>query len=107
MAADGYLYNGKPIDRMPIIRDLLADLPSVEAVLICPFLEQAPALDGLEHAVLFDTALAAEPIADYSPMPFNHPLYHVFIGDHRRAEMHHSWCWRHFDAAYQGTPSAM
>ena len=78
MAADGYLYNGKPIDRMPIIRDLLADLPSVEAVLICPFLEQAPALDGLEHAVLFDTALAAEPIADYSPMPFNHPLYIMY-----------------------------
>ena len=78
MAADGYLYNGKPIDRMPIIRDLLADLPSVEAVLICPFLEQAPALDGLEHAVLFDMALAAEPISDYSPMPFNHPLYIMY-----------------------------
>ena len=78
MAADGYLYNGKPIDRMPIIRDLLANLPSVEAVLICPFLEQAPALDGLEHAVLFDMALAAEPISDYSPMPFNHPLYIMY-----------------------------
>ena len=78
MAADGYLYNGKPIDRMPIIRDLLADLPSVEAVLICPFLEQAPALDGLEHAVLFDMALAAEPISDYSPMPFNRPLYIMY-----------------------------
>ena len=31
MAADGYLYNGKPIERMSIIRDLLADLPSVRA----------------------------------------------------------------------------
>ena len=63
---------------MPIIRDLLADLPSVEAVLICPFLEQAPALDGLDHAVLFDVALTADPITDYSPMPFNHPLYIMY-----------------------------
>ena len=78
MAADGYLYNGKPIDRMSIIRDLLADLPSVEAVLICPLVEKAPSLDGLDHAVLFDAALTADPITGYSPMPFNHPLYIMY-----------------------------
>ena len=78
MAADGYLYNGKPIDRMSIIRDLLADLPSVEAVLICPLLEKSPSLDGLDHAVLFEAALTADPITGYSPMPFNHPLYIMY-----------------------------
>ena len=34
MAADGYQYNGKPIDRMEIIRELVQEIPSIEQVLI-------------------------------------------------------------------------
>lgn len=78
MAADGYRYNGKPIDRMPIIRDLLAEIPSIKAVLIVPFLDDTPGLDDLAGAVLFDEALAADPIDDYAAMPFNHPLYILY-----------------------------
>ena len=78
MAADGYRYNAKPIDRMGIVRDLVAALPSIEKVLIVPFLEDAPDCTGLD-AVLFDTAIAeSTPVDDFVRMPFNHPLYIVY-----------------------------
>ncbi len=82
MAADGYRYNGKPFDRMGIIRDLAAALPSVKAVLIVPFLNapdtNAPDIGGL-NATLFQDALSlAEPQTTFTPMPFNHPLYILY-----------------------------
>ncbi len=78
MAADGYRYNGKPIDRMGIVRDLVASLPSIEHVLIVPFLENTPDYTGL-NATIFDAAIQdADPVQDFTRMPFNHPLYIVY-----------------------------
>ena len=39
MACDGYLYAGKKIDRMPLVADLVKKLPTLEAVLILPYLD--------------------------------------------------------------------
>ncbi len=78
IAADGYRYNGKALDRMPIIRDLLDAVPSIEQVLIIPFLADEPMLDGIDQAVIWDEALKAEPIQDFIRMPFNHPLYILY-----------------------------
>ena len=74
MAADGYTYNGKRQERMPVVRDMVAAMPSVKSVLIVPFLDEAPDIGGLPGAVYFDEALsAAEPEAGFTPMPFNPP----------------------------------
>ena len=83
MAADGYRYNGKRQERMPVIRDLAAAMPSVKSVLIVPFLDEAPGLEGIDNAILFDDALtdaltAAEPATGFERMPFNHPLYIMY-----------------------------
>ena len=83
MAADGYRYGGKDIDRMPIIRDLLKEVPSIERVLVVPFLNASPDFSGLnrseiDQTVMFDHALTAEPIQDFTRMPFNHPLYILY-----------------------------
>ena len=78
MAADGYRYNGKPLDRMPIIRDVLAAVPSIEQVLIIPFLSDAPDCAGIDNATIWDDALTAAPINDFIRMPFNHPLYILY-----------------------------
>ena len=42
MACDGYLYAGKKIDRLTHVAELAARLPSLEAVLILPYLENSP-----------------------------------------------------------------
>jgi acetoacetyl-CoA synthetase len=78
MVADGYRYNGKPLDRMEIIRDLVAELPSIRAVLVVPFLENDPDLSGLNATLYEDALQGAEPVPNFTLMPFNHPLYIVY-----------------------------
>ena len=79
MAADGYHYNGKRQERMQVVRDMAAAMPSVKSVLVVPFLDEAPDLDGLPGAVLFGDALgAADPATGFEPLPFNHPLYILY-----------------------------
>ena len=78
MAADGYRYGGKSLDRMEIINALVAATPSIEKVVIVPFLNQDPDLSGLDQAVLFAETQTAEPIEDFVSMPFNHPLYILY-----------------------------
>ena len=44
--ADGYLYNGKPFDSLDKVRRLAAAVESVRRVVVIPYLEPRPALDG-------------------------------------------------------------
>jgi acetoacetyl-CoA synthetase len=63
---------------MGIIRDLVANLPSLKRILILPFLEDTPDLTGLDQAVMFAGALKSTPIDDFMRLPFNHPLYIMY-----------------------------
>jgi acetoacetyl-CoA synthetase len=78
MAADGYHYNGKPVERMDIIRDLVAEMSSIECLLIVPFLEDAPQYDGLNATLFNDAVATATPVDGFTRMPFNHPLYIMY-----------------------------
>ena len=79
MACDGYLYAGKKIDRMQLVADLTAKLPSLEAVLILPYLNDPPDCDKIPNAVLFETALSiAEPVRGFTRIGFNDPLYILY-----------------------------
>lgn len=79
IACDGYHYAGKTFDRMAILRDLAAALPSVTHMLVIPFLDPAPDLSGLPQPALFDAALqAATPVSSFTPVNFNDPLYILY-----------------------------
>jgi len=78
IACDGYSYGGKPFDRMEIVRDLAAGMPSVTRTLIVPFLNDSPDLSGLPNPALFAEAEAAEPLADFVRVGFNDPLYILY-----------------------------
>jgi acetoacetyl-CoA synthetase len=79
MACDGYIYAGKSIDRMPVVGDLAANLPSIEAVLVCGYLNDRPDLSAIRGAVNFDDALnASSPATDYVRVGFNDPLYILY-----------------------------
>ena len=84
IAADGYFYGGKAFDRLPQLREILAELPTVEHVIVVPYTQERPPLDGVGggagNAALYGAALAAEhggPI-DFVRMPFDHPLVIMF-----------------------------
>ena len=78
MAAEGYRYNGKEIDRRDIIASLTREIPSIRSVLIVPFLDDAPDLSAVPNVTMFDDALKATPADRFEPMPFNHPLYIMY-----------------------------
>ena len=78
VATDGYFYNGKSIDSMPVVRALAARLPTLSSIVIVPYRSSAPDLDGLPDTVLFDSIAADDAPAAYEPLPFAHPLYILY-----------------------------
>jgi acetoacetyl-CoA synthetase len=78
--ADGYYYNGKThsvLDKLPAI---LAEMPSVEAVVVFPYTAEAPDLSAVRGATLFDAFIADHPPGpiDFVRVGFNDPLYIMF-----------------------------
>ena len=80
IAADGYTYNGKPIDSLGRVREALESLPSVEAVIVIPYLADDPDLGALPLASTLEDAIAPFPAGEieFRQLPFAHPLYILF-----------------------------
>ncbi len=51
--ADGYFYNGKVLDSLAPVRGVLERLPSVERVIVVPYVGATPDLAGLPNALQF------------------------------------------------------
>jgi acetoacetyl-CoA synthetase len=90
-AVDGYRYGGKDFDRRDTVRELVAQLPSVKAVILVPYLDpqawlgdaiELPARDGAPArrvpVVRWADALAAPARFEPVPVPFDHPLWIVY-----------------------------
>ena len=79
-AADGYHYNGKSHDSLARVGEIVAKLPSVQRVVVIPYLVASPDAGKLDRAVHwgdFVAPHAAGPI-DFRRLPFAHPLYIMF-----------------------------
>ncbi len=77
---DGYWYNGKAVPVLDKVREIVARLPSVERVVVVPYLQPTAVasddLASIRTALPWDVWLApylAGPI-DYVQLPFAHPL---------------------------------
>jgi acetoacetyl-CoA synthetase len=80
VCCDGYYYNGKAVETLPRIAEIVKRLPTVKRVVVVPYISEAPVVDGVANAVRWDDFLApheAGPIA-FRRMPFNHPLYILY-----------------------------
>ncbi len=80
VGADGYRYNGAPIDSLGRIREVLAGVPSVELAVIVPYLRRAPDLGSVPGAITWDELALAHPVRaiEYEPVAFDHPLYIMY-----------------------------
>jgi acetoacetyl-CoA synthetase len=79
-AADGYSYSGKLHDRLGRLKDIMGELPSVEKLVVVPFVAERPDLAGLPKAILWEDFMAPD---DGSPIPYRdvpaeHPLYVMY-----------------------------
>ncbi|WP_276199939.1 acetoacetate--CoA ligase [Chelatococcus sp. XZ-Ab1] len=82
IAIDGYFYAGKRLDLTDKVRDVVARLPSLAAVLVVPYVgiadEVAASVGDKATALPALTAeYAAKPVT-YERLPFNHPLCILF-----------------------------
>ena len=78
-AADGYQYNGKRINSLDKLKDILTELPSVEKVVVIPFESENLDLSGINRGVLYGEFLPAKaPSLEFAQLPFDHPLYIMY-----------------------------
>jgi acetoacetyl-CoA synthetase len=80
IAADGYRYGGKRIDILPRLREIGGRIPGIERVVVLPYNDPKPALEGLPGAVRWDDWVAAAPDRPltFARLPFDHPLYIMY-----------------------------
>ena len=113
VTVDGYWYNGKALPILDRVAAIVAQLPTVERVVVIPYLEatgQSPGdTSGIRGAVGWEAFLAphaAGPV-DYAASAVRPSALHpLLVGDDRRPEMHRAWRRRHPAAAHEGTPAA-
>ena len=82
LTADGYFYSGKRLDSLETIGTVAAQLPSVERIVVIPYLADRPPLERLGAAAArathwLDFGTRGAPLR-FTPLPFNHPLYILF-----------------------------
>jgi acetoacetyl-CoA synthetase len=80
--ADGYIYANKSIDSLGSVSEVLAKIPSVQQVVIIPYVNATPDLgrlgEGRSKATLFDAFGKPGTALQFAQMPFNHPLYILY-----------------------------
>jgi acetoacetyl-CoA synthetase len=78
--ANGYWFKGKSLDSIERISDILAQLPSIEKVVVVPYTEQEPDISGVPNAVHYRDFKSSESNLEieFEQLPFEHPLYIMY-----------------------------
>lgn len=79
-AVDGYTYGGRGFDRRDVVADLSRNMPSVEKVVVLPYLEADPDISSIPDAMSWDELLATDPEAElaFTRVPFESPLWVLY-----------------------------
>jgi acetoacetyl-CoA synthetase len=81
ISVDGYYYNGKTFDVLGKLGEVTAQLPSVERVIVVPYVSESIPLAAIPKAVTwcdFVAPFAGVETIDFAALPFNHPLYILY-----------------------------
>jgi acetoacetyl-CoA synthetase len=75
VAADGYHWNGRRIDRADVVARLREGLPTARHVVHVPYVFDRPAPDGTTP---WDELLAGDDAPEFEQVEFSHPLWVLF-----------------------------
>ena len=85
-SVDGYRYGGKDFDRLDTVAEVAAQIPSLERIVVVPYLSQSPELSTLEErdgvatpmtwGQLLELGSGAE--LSFERVPFDHPLWVLY-----------------------------
>ena len=78
--ADGYAFKGKAFDSLGRVSEILEDLPSIEKVIVVPYIGKAPDPGRVPNAVAYGEFKSGESglEIDFEQLPADHPLYIMF-----------------------------
>ncbi len=78
IAVDGYRYGGKAFDRRALLHTLLAQLPSVERIILVPGLADEASCYDFRGGMTWAEAIAMNVPLEPEFVPFDHPLWIVY-----------------------------
>jgi acetoacetyl-CoA synthetase len=77
VATNGYIYNGKRIDSLPVVRGIVEALPSIETTVVVPFIADNLPAESMP-AVMWDDFAVDKAELTFLPVEFDHPLYIMY-----------------------------
>ncbi len=75
IACDGYTYNGKPYNKLDIVDSIMDQIPSIEQVIIVPYLNHQ--LEKVE-GYLWNGVTDHEAELTFIALPFDHPIWVLY-----------------------------
>ena len=77
--ADGYFFKGKPLDSINKIAGIVKEIPSIEKIVVIPYVSNEPDISSLPNAVLFKDFKDPDAIKiEFEQMNFDDPLYIMY-----------------------------
>lgn len=79
ITVDGYSYGGKTYTRTDVIQEIQKELPTLEATIVIPFLEDRPNIEAYKKAQTYEEATRHKNCElSYEYVDFNDPLWILF-----------------------------
>ncbi|MDW8360565.1 MAG: acetoacetate--CoA ligase, partial [Candidatus Caldarchaeum sp.] len=77
LTVDGYVYRGKTFNVLERVERIVRNIPSIEAVIVVPYVDENPAIKEMDNAVLY-TDLGKHDLVKYEQVPSSTPVYIMF-----------------------------
>ncbi|MFT3945894.1 MAG: acetoacetate--CoA ligase [Agriterribacter sp.] len=78
IAVDGYTYNGKLFNRLDAVKKIKAALPSVEKLILIPYLQTQSTAEVIEAGKWNDIMQITFNELHFVPVPFEHPIWILY-----------------------------
>jgi len=77
---DGYPYKGKAFDCLPNVEKIAGELPSLEKIVVVPYISEKPDIGSVPKSVLYTDFISQDRPDElrFEQMDFNHPVYIMF-----------------------------
>ncbi len=77
---DGYPYKGKNFDVLSRLKKIVKGIPSLERVIVVPYIEEQPDVEHVPKSVICDDFISQERQLEiqFEQLPANHPVYIMF-----------------------------
>ncbi len=77
-SVNGYNYNGKRINCLPTLAEIVAAIPSIEVCVVVPFADGDTNSASIANAVTWDEFLVPGTEPSFIPVEFDHPLFIMY-----------------------------